>query len=536
MGKSKAVTVLQANNPELPGAKNHIWWAARIIAVLATVVIGSYTLLEPFGRDQGIHATIAYALDEGLVTYRDVYNIKPPLTTAMHWISQQLFGHSMTAIRTLDLIVTALTACALVEIGRTLKKGAAFAFLAPIAFVTMYYSYGFWSHAQTDGWAGFLVVFAFWSMLAAWQRPAGVPRVSLMFLSGVLLGLAFGLKYTIGATGGLVFAPLIARALGATDARFRLTDLVANVLGGLAVLTAIFGTMALAGALAPFLEIQSFIRGYVGYVSQSPPDFLDEIFLPGQSSPHLEVLIGVMAIAALLEAYRSRRPLGVVAGLIWYAAAWLSGSIQGKGFSYHYLPLLPAHAFMIGLGAEALLARVSAGSIRRMVIAVLAAAIYLPSIAAQNGVLAAKLAQTPDPRASYYATFRASSDFDLNGTLAFAETIRARRAPEDKLFVWGYETMLYFLAESPPYYRYAYNWPFMVSYYDGRYTDDLLARLRSDPPAQFVVQKEDATPWVTYRAESSDQMLHEYPALETFLRDNYHLATSTPRFDRYEIN
>ncbi|MCE5974956.1 glycosyltransferase family 39 protein [Sinirhodobacter sp. WL0062] len=498
--------------------------------------MGSYTLLEPFGRDQGIHATIAYALDEGLITYRDVYNIKPPLTTAMHWISQELFGHSMMAIRALDLLVTALTACALVEVGRTLKKGAAFAFLAPVTFTTIYYSYNFWSHAQTDGWAGFLVVFAFWSMLAAWRRGAGVPRFTLMLLSGALLGLAFGLKYTIGATGGLVFAPLLARLLGATNVRFHFSDLFANVLGGIAVLTAVSGTMALAGALAPFLEIQSFIRGYVGYVAQTPPAFLDEIFLPGQHSQHLEVLIGVMALVALLDASRAHSPLGVVAGLIWYAAAWLSGSIQGKGFAYHYLPLVPAHAFMIGLGAEALLARIPAGSIRRMTILISAAAVYLPSIAAQNAVLVASLSQMPDPKASYYSTFRASSDFDINGTLAFAETLRARRNPEDKLFVWGYETMLYFLVESPPHYRYVYNWPFMVSYYDGRYTEDLLTRLRADPPAQFVVQKEDATPWVTYREESSDQMLHEYPALEAFLRDNYHLVSSEPKYDLYEIN
>ncbi|WP_295530185.1 hypothetical protein [uncultured Thioclava sp.] len=103
---------------------------ARVFALIIVPLIGAYSLLEPFGRDQGIHATIAYALDNGLVTYRDVFNIKPPLTTAVHWLSQVLFGHSMMAIRELDLIFATLTALGLVEIGRLLRRGLAFGFAA----------------------------------------------------------------------------------------------------------------------------------------------------------------------------------------------------------------------------------------------------------------------------------------------------------------------------------------------------------------------------------------------------------------------
>ena len=62
--------------------------AAYLVAALGVLVLGAYTAFEPFGRDQGIHSPIAYAWGEGLTPYRDVFNIKPPMTTAMHRLNQ----------------------------------------------------------------------------------------------------------------------------------------------------------------------------------------------------------------------------------------------------------------------------------------------------------------------------------------------------------------------------------------------------------------------------------------------------------------
>jgi len=281
------------------------WWIARLFALVVVPLIGAYTLLEPFGRDQGIHATIAYALDNGLVTYRDVFNIKPPLTTAVHWLSQVLFGHSMMAIRVLDMIFAALTALALVEIGRLLRRGLVFGFAAPAGFALMYYSYGFWEHAQTDGWAGFLVVPALWLMLLGWQCPRGAERLWLMAGSGVALGLAFGLKYTIGGAGALIFAPLMAGLLGQTGSRFLMRDLMACVLGGLAVLALIVIVMAAFGALDPFLEIQSFLAGYVGYAPEHRPTLLREFLLIGMPSSYLIAAVAAGLVAAGMEWWRT---------------------------------------------------------------------------------------------------------------------------------------------------------------------------------------------------------------------------------------
>jgi len=512
------------------------WWIARLFALVIVPMIGAYSLLEPFGRDQGIHATIAYALDNGLVTYRDVYNIKPPLTTAVHWLSQVLFGHSMMAIRELDLIFTALTALGLVEIGRLLQRGPVFGFTAPVGFALIYYSYGFWEKAQTDGWAGFFVVPALWMMLLGWERPKGPARLWLMLGSGVALGFAFGLKYTIGGAGVLVFAPLIAGLIGQTQARFLLRDLIACVLGGLAVLTLIVAVMAWFGALEPFLEIQSFISGYVGYTPKNELGLLRELMLPRMFSPYLIGAVVVGLLVAAVEWLSTGRALALVIALLWVAAGWLSGHVQGKGFAYHFLPLLPAYALLIGIGIEGITRQLRKPAQARAAVVMILIGLYLPSHAATQEKLGLVALSQPEPAKVFIEATPASSDFDISAVVDFSDVVKANREPDDKMFLWGYSTMLYFLAEVPPRYRYVYSWPFMVDYYDDRYTQDLLDRLRADPPTQFVVQSQDATPWVTYNEKSSDEMLVDYPALVQFLTRNYQLVEKRPRFTLYERN
>lgn len=522
---SSAATDSQAN-----------WWIARIFALVIVPAVGSYSLLEPFGRDQGIHATIAYALDSVLVTYRDVFNIKPPLTTLVHWLSQELFGHSMMAIRKLDLIFATMTALALIETGRLLRRGLAFGFAAPVGFALIYYSYGFWEHAQTDGWAGFLVVFALWMMLLGWRRPQGQMRLWLMIGSGVMLGLAFGLKYTIGSAGALLFAPKIAGLIGQTQTRFLFRDLLGCALGGLAVLALIVVVMAAFGALAPFLEIQSFITGYVGYVPEHKPGLVREFLLIDMSSPYLVAVAGVGLLALVREWVTRQQSLGLVVALAWGLAGWVSGHVQGKGFGYHFLPMLPAYALLFGIAIETIAELLRAPTHRRAVVTLVLLGLYVPSQAAQRDRFGLIAFGKPDPAGFYISAMPSSSNFDIAETVAFAEVVRMHRRPGDGLFLWGYGTMLYFLTETPPRYRYPYSWPFLVNHYDGRYTQDLLDRLQADPPAQFVLQSKDATPWATGTPKSSDEMLADYPALTAFLAQNYHLVARQPRFSLYARN
>jgi len=507
------------------------WFAAYGFALLIVPLIGAGSLLYPFGRDQGIHATIAFALDEGLVTYRDVFNIKPPLTTAMHWLSQILFGHSMTAIRALDLCAATATALGIVFVARRLDRSSVFAFAAPFAFAVLYYSYSFWHQSQTDGWAGFLVVAALACMATGWQMPVGGRRRAIMAGAGMILGLAFAFKYTIGGAGILVFAPLLA----GQPERFSWSDVLFCTLGGLAVLGLLGAIMAAWGALAPFWEIQQYMRGYLEYSKWWSVTW--GLGLAGVADRLVVFFVALGLLATIVGAWQRRAALFLVTVVLWTGAAWLSGQVQGKGFKYHFLPLIPPYAMLIAAAVEA-----SFGPYRNLVLrgavtsALLLGALYLTSDVRRANMRALSLVLThDDPVAGMRQSVPHSRAFDAEETVEFAKTLGERREESDSLFVWGWETMLYFLVEEPPRYRYPFAWPFAVDFYDGRYTDDLLARLAADPPQHFVVQKKDATAWITNRRESSDELLKQIAPLHDFLQKNYWLVNSHPRFDLYEL-
>ena len=505
--------------------------AAYLVAALGVLVLGAYTAFEPFGRDQGIHSTIAYAWGEGLTTYRDVFNIKPPMTTAMHRLSQVLFGHDMQAIRYLDWVIFFATTLGLVRILQKLGRSAAEAGAAGLGLSVIYYSMTYWEHAQTDGWAAFSVVPSLLCLIAGWER-AGRARALWMLLGGAVLGLGVGFKYTIMAAGLLVFAPVLSQGA----ARFRWSDLGFYVLGGALVLGAIVAVLLSGGALEPFLEIQNYIRGYIAY-GAGRSDFLwDLIVMVGPAPVNIWIILGgfLLWLAALMRG----ETLFFYVIAIWGVTGWLSGFVQAKGFAYHFLPMMPAYAVFWGLCIGALASALR----RRLGSAALASAFMIAGLAwvisttpiwpRMAGHL--RLLQANATIQEHHAIHPMPVDFDIAATEDFAALLATHRAPGDSLFVWGYETMIYFLAEEPPRYRYPFAWPFVVDFHDGRYTPDLMARLAANPPRHVVIQNSDATPWVTGRPESSAEFLALFPELSSFFAAHYTPVAETEKFTLLE--
>lgn len=504
------------------------WTRAYLLVGLCVLGLGLYTLGEPFGRDQGIHATIAYAWQEGLTPYKDVYNIKPPLTTLMHRLSQMAFGSNTQAIRVLDLGIVVLAVLGLMRALQRLDRPMAEAALTGVSFGLIYYALTYWEHAQTDEWAGFMVIPSLLCLQKGWDR-TGPSRFSWILLAGAALGIGVAFKYTIAAAGLLVFAPLMG---GGPALRFRIADLWAYVLGGALVLGSIAAILAMADALFPFLEIQTFLGGYIAYASQNP-SVLRQITVLFSPSP----LLGWLALLGLLPwlaALIRGESLFLWVTAIWGATAFLSGYAQGKGFAYHFMPLIPVYAILCGLFLSALYGALSrrlvSPPIARALIGLTLIAALITTPIAPRSLRSLSLWLKKAPLTQFHALYPMPPDFDIDAINTFAARLATHRAPGDSLFIWGYETMLYLLAKEPPRYRYAYAWPFVVDFHDGRYTQDLLDRLNATPPKHIVIQDKDATPWVTGRPQSSARFLDLFPQLNTFINENYQEIDKTDRF------
>lgn len=504
------------------------WRRSYLLAALSVVILGLHTLGEPFGRDQGIHATIAYAWGEGLTPYTDVYNIKPPLTTLMHRLSQMVFGANTQAIRAWDMLAVLLSAVAMVRIMQLLDRSRAEASFTAIGFALIYYALTYWEHAQTDGWAGMCLIAMVWGLLTGWDRPD--PARSLWMIgAGVAIGTGFMFKYTIGAAGLLIFLPVIA---GGPALRFRLRDLILFFAGALTIIGGILVALALAGALAPFLEIQNYIRSYIAYAAQnpSPMRMLTVLFSPNPVTGWITLMGGLLWLAALMRG----QSLVVWTIAIWGGAAFLSGYVQGKGFAYHFLPLIPVFAMLWGMFMAALhgalVRRLVSLSVARAIMVLLLGWSLLATPIYPRSLISLSLWLRQAPLTDYHAIYPMPPDFNIEAIDSFAAQLNQIRTPGDTLFVWGYETMLYLLAQEPPRYRYPYAWPFVVDFHDGRYTADLMARLGAHPPKHIVVQNRDATPWVTGRPQSSADFLALFPELNAFIEQSYDPVLTTDRF------
>ncbi|MDJ0637918.1 MAG: glycosyltransferase family 39 protein [Paracoccaceae bacterium] len=490
--------------------------ALPVALVLFVLVCGGWSLWEPFGRDQGIHATIAAALLDGQTTYSDVYNIKPPATTAVHALSQLLFGHAVSAIRALDLVFLAATVLVFWRILIHLGFSREAAFLAAAGVVTLYFTRSFWSRAQTDGWAAFLMVWSVWLLLLGWQRDRRV----FFWLSGAVLAMAFLLKYTVATLGILIFLPLLV-----PGQLFRVQDFFALVFGGLAMLVAVLGLMAGTGALAGFIEIQTFTLGYATGLRLTFVGMLNELLrlAAGNVVEASLILVGLLALIVALP----RRALWPWLLGLWVICGSLSYFLQGKGFAYHAWPMLLPLAACIAPASEAILSRLQRTT------RILFIGLVLVFFAVPSGIAFTSWGLVAEGRTDEFGRSHGGSDFNVDDNRTAAAFLNNALGDDETLFLWGYETELYFRTKTNPVHRFPYSWPFRVASGGSGYQDELMDRLRAAPPDVLVVEHGDAVPHVTGNPNDSRAELANFPKLADFIAAGYAKFGETPRFEYY---
>jgi len=515
---------------ELPASK---LWAALAVA-LCVVAIGFPSLYYPFGRDQGIHAYIAKLAGDGYVVYRDVFNVKPPLTTVVHWLAQALFGESMRAIRILDLLIMTATALMLQSLVARSLRSAWLGAAAGVGFAAFYYSNIYWFTAQTDGWCSFFMTASVLLYVRSLDTRSARARIWILCAAGLMVGLSFWLKYT-SATVLLVF-PSVHRARGLAWRRI-LGDGAAVSAGFLSCIAIGVAALAAMGALPAFLDIQDFMRSYVGHRApwwEYPLSPL--LVLVGAKFATALAMLGFYATYKALS--RSERRAEAIGLLVWLAAAWGSALLQGKVFLYHLLPLYPPLAIAAAAGLQALAAKLRQlrwrGVEAPVTVAACALMVALSNVPNQYRALAPVLSGGERAMRGYWdSDLFGHSDFRTSDNLALVDYLKQRTLPCDSLFVWGYEPAVYFLSQRRLVSRFLYNFPMFTAYYRQSYRDEFMAVIERDTPAVFVVEHEDRTPWVSGHDRDSAEVLEQFGALKSFVGEHYRLRDRVARFDVY---
>jgi hypothetical protein len=240
---------------------------------------------------------------------------------------------------------------------------------------------------------------------------------------------------------------------------------------------------------------------------------------------------------------REREGLFLVLGFISVELAGVC--MQGKFFAYHYGATLPLVAFIGGVGLYKLWRRCLMGGAAGVTVFVLfvvvtaimrTAARDLDSFWDRSAVRMQYLFRIgPYPtRELMDRELALAADYDLDNDRRLAAEIRRRTPEAAPVYVWGFEPVVYLLADRPPATRFIYNVPQRVQWAREHARSTLMQELARRPPQLIAVQRNDVFPSVTGDELDSRRALETFPELSTLIEEDYALIESIDDFELYE--
>jgi hypothetical protein len=539
-------------------------WPNREVATRALVVVSVLTIVYLFvqmlmfryGRDQGIYATIASAMLRGGMPYRDAWDFKPPAIYVIYAVTRAVFGSGEWAIRLVEVLGLASVVGAFVILARRFFSDARIGVVAGALAVLVHAELEFWHTAQPESFGAMLTV---WGLVFATFEPrTGDPRgrakeLGAWFLAGALYGFCFLLKPPLGGAAA-VSAAFVALRMRASLAGRPWSERIRRFVSPFVLMAS--GSALVLAACALWFVGRGAMRDLYDTLFVFTPHYTklgwEDATVPGMAYLAFEEWFVDLSsanaaglLAAVILAPIAPREREAVLHVLLIIAVQLAGvAMQGKFFPYHYGASLVLGSLIAGLGLYKLWQK----AIAKGPLAVLAftaawpVIVYARSatrntqtdfldrcIARQKQLLGMSDTTRDELDAKLYSVADVSYDADR----LVAEFLRRELAPNELAFIWGFEPMIYDMADRRPASRYIYDVPQRVAWFKDRARAELMADLDLRPPKAIVVEHRDVFPAVTGDAIDSADTLKRFPALAARIVERYDLATTIEDFDIY---
>jgi arylsulfatase A-like enzyme len=515
---------------------------ALVCAVLAAIV---YLLLIlttfKYGRDQGIYAVVSDTILNGGAPYRDAWDFKPPLVFFVYAAARGLLGTGMESIRIAEAMGLASLVVAFAILSRRLvgdwRAGILGAALATLVHVQL----EFWHTAQPESFGGIVTA---WALVFATYEPAAKHRclqwtqLAAWAMAGALYTIAALLKPPLG--GGFVVSLLFVlyQQLRVLARRDRLRRL-----GAVCLAFAVGGAVVVASVFLFF-----FARRALGEVHDTFFVFVPEYTALGFEPRWLPVLLW-KAVVDALTSFSALLPLGLILFVVLRSrtlnelggAAHILGvvffqllgvALQAKFFDYHYGATLPLLALLAGWGFWKLWLRLFTEPLRAASAALFIGVILLasPKRTTESGISLAEALQVRTQmllgRAKPEDVDRLHSlgDVSFGANLEMARWLEEHVRTSEKVFIWGFEPVVYDMASREPASRYIYNVPQRLEWPGAdaarRELIDELTRAR---PGVILVLRNDVFRDVVGDARDSVGALRRFPELSELIEKDYRL-------------
>jgi len=440
----------------------------RSWVALAAVLLLGLGLRAPIAgifleRDEGEYAYIAQRWLKGEVPYRDNFDQKPPGVFAAYAVIERVFGESQTAIHWGAQVYTLLTLACVFLIGRRLfGEGAGFAAGALAAFMTADHSL-LGSSANCEAFMLLPLAAAFLAALLAAQRDSwrwaaaggACAGLSLLFKQVALTDAAFYLAW-------LLLAPGISRK-----------GLAAAAFAGAAaaVWVPVAAYFAAKGAGKEFFDcVIGYNLSYAGGIPLS--DYLRNFWTT--FSRTLPGLWPVYVLALAGGIWQAGPATPWVIG--WLACSFLGACAGGFFRSHYYLQAVPPLAVLAGSAVAGLSSRLR---LPRPAPYVVTAALVL------YGVLSG---------AWYYGNAsvmtkcrRLYQDNPFPEATGVAHVVAERTAEADRVFIFGSEPEVLYLARRKSATRYIFIYPLLLPSADAAARQqEMLKEVRGAKPKVIV--------------------------------------------------
>jgi len=533
--------------PAVRAADRALLFSAGALTAFLLLVL----LTFGYGRDQGIYAVVADAMLRGGAPYRDAWDFKPPGIFFVFAATHAVLGSAAWAIRAIEALALASLLPAFAVLAGRFAGDRRAGWLAGALAVLCYVQLEFWNTAQPDGLGGILLA---WALVAATRPPGGRPhaggrRFAAWFVCAALYATAALLKPPLGG-GILVSLGFVLsqeqRRSGESDSswwRAPGPPLAAFALGGALPVLATLLWFAAHGALDELVEVLfGFAPHYTGLRLrwERLPVFLLEsvrIALVG-ITPHLAVGLLAMALLPPLGP-RERRGMLQVLGVV--AFVLVGAALQAKFFRYHFAPALLLLSLPAGLGYWKLWLRARGTLLGWATAAALVAALHagwlplLPDMAWFWERTGRRLEALQDPTHArdVLDELHRANGMSAPANRRAAEWLVRHTRPDERLYVWGFEPVLYHWSGRIPASRYVYNVPQRADWGRGRESarERLLAELEAADPAAVVVVSRDPFPDVVGHRRGSAQELESFPDLERWIDSRYRRAAQIEDLD-----
>ena len=521
-------------------------WLA--VALLFVLVASLPNLSHPIGRDQALYCVIGDGLLHGQQPYRDLWDNRPPATSLIFTGIVWLFGPVMWCVGAVDILwLLAMSYFVFRFATRYLGTGAA---VVAVGVNALWHCWAGYVHAAVP--STFVILFVFASFFLA-EREAAWPRLR-HFGAGVFMGAAFWATFN-----ALIFLPLLLLPyldteqldreprrvrLGthARDWRSRAGFFAAGLVTIVAVVVVYLWGV---GSWAAFREIHADVMPrYVELALERMPEY----WL--WSIQQIQFVLGpwteIVTLVALVLAWKQRELARLAPVLFAAAVGFLSAAVQMRFHAYYFETAYPFFAMVWGylavkiyqgFGALARACAVRGWRAARVLVWVLFANVVAWPVVDQAIKLTmhycALVSWWRAPE-TFYATYPWPHTLEhLRGEMGTIQYLRDNSKPEDGVFVWGTQPVIYFLSRRRAPTRFISNLGLISPWGAPAWKQELLRDLRRAPPLFIVVVRRDAIPTISYTRLDSEKYLAVFTDLAAFIAGSYQPAATIGNFVIY---